>query len=310
MAAATRDSQRVDGYGPPRDSAWRQVDWRAHLHWVEVDGRPINYAELGSGPPLLLVHGLAGSWQNWLETIPYFARTRRVLALDLPGFGESPMPAEHISIPGYGRLLDAFCEAVGVDRAAVIGNSMGGFIAAELAIQFPHRVDRLVLVSAAGITAEHQHNERVLALMRRLEFVFVWAVTHPSPEFLLRPRARRAARFVFAHPERIPGALLAENARGSGKPGFIDALDALTSYPIRDRLKEISAPTLVVWGASDRLVPTRDADVFEELIPDARKVIYEDTGHVPQLERPERLNRDVEAFLEGSDPLSATDSGV
>jgi pimeloyl-ACP methyl ester carboxylesterase len=287
----------LDGYGPPADSEWRRIDWRSHQHWTTVDGRPVNYVEMGSGPPLLLVHGLAGSWQNWLETIPHFAATHRVLAPDLPGFGESEMPREKISMAGYGRFLDAFCDEVGVERAAVVGNSMGGFVAAELAIQHPHRVERLVLVSAAGITIEHQRNDRLLALMRRFEFALTWAATHPRPEFMLRRRARRAARFVFAHPERLPGALVVENARGGGKPGFLDALDALTSYPIRDRLEEISVPTLVVWGDSDRLVPTRDADVFEELIPDARKVVYEDTGHVPMLERPARFNADLEAFL-------------
>jgi pimeloyl-ACP methyl ester carboxylesterase len=296
MAVASPPAEQ-ETYGPPRDSEWRSIDWRSHLKWALVGGDPVNYVELGSGPPLLLVHGLSGSWQNWLETIPYFARTHRVLALDLPGFGESPMPREPISIKGYGRTLDAFCDAVDIETAAVVGNSMGGFVAAEMAIRHPHRVEKLVLVSAAGITIEHQRNERVLSLMRRFEFALTWAATHPKPEFMLRRRARRAMRFVFAHPQQIPGALLVEQARGGGKPGFIDALDALTSYPLRDRLGEIAVPTLIVWGDSDRLVPTSDADVFEELISHTRKLVYEDTGHVPQLERPARFNRDLEAFL-------------
>jgi 4,5:9,10-diseco-3-hydroxy-5,9,17-trioxoandrosta-1(10),2-diene-4-oate hydrolase len=286
-----------DAYGPPRDSAWRGIDWREHLKWVLVGDDAVNYVDIGSGPPLLFVHGLSGSWQNWLENIPHFARTHRVLALDLPGFGESPMPRETISISGYGRTLDAFCDAVGVDRAAVVGNSMGGFVAAEMAISHPHRVEKLVLVSAAGITIEHQRNDRVLALMRRFEFALSFAATHPRPEFLMRPRWRRTMRFVFAHPEQIPGALMTEQARGGGKPGFVDAMDALTSYPIRDRLGEITVPTLIVWGDSDRLVPLKDADVFEELIPDARKIVYEDTGHVAMLERPARFNADLETFL-------------
>jgi pimeloyl-ACP methyl ester carboxylesterase len=292
-----------DRYGPAADSAWRHIDWAAHQHWVLVDGTPVNYIEMGDGPPLLLIHGLAGSWQNWLETIPYFARTRRVLAPDLPGFGDSPLPPEKISIPGYGRLLDHFCSSVGVERGSVIGNSMGGFIAAEVAIAHPQRVDKLVLVSAAGITAEHQRNERALALMRRFEAALAWASTHPKPNFLLRPRGRQALRLVFAHPEKLPGPLLFEQAKGSGKPGFIDALDALSAYPLRDRLERISVPTLIIWGERDRLVPLRDADVFEELIPDARKIVYADTGHVSMLERPARFNQDVEAFLKGSDPV-------
>ena len=302
--AADRPSQEdPDRYGPPADSAWRHIDWAAHQHWVLVDGTPVNYIEMGEGPPLLLIHGLAGSWQNWLETIPYFARTRRVLAPDLPGFGDSPLPPEKISIPGYGRLLDHFCTSLGAERGSVIGNSMGGFIAAEVAIAHPQRVDKLVLVSAAGITAEHQRNERALALMRRFEAALAWASTHPKPNFLLRPRGRQALRLVFAHPEKLPGPLLFEQAKGSGKPGFIDALDALSAYPLRDRLERISVRTLIIWGERDRLVPLRDADVFEELIPDARKIVYADTGHVSMLERPARFNQDVDDFLEGSDPV-------
>ena len=303
VAADRPSHEDPDRYGPPADSEWRHIDWAAHQHWVLVDGTPVNYIEMGEGPPLLLIHGLAGSWQNWLETIPYFARTRRVLAPDLPGFGDSPLPPEKISIPGYGRLLDHFCTSLGAERGSVIGNSMGGFIAAEVAIAHPQRVDKLVLVSAAGITAEHQRNERALALMRRFEAALAWASTHPKPNFLLRPRGRQALRLVFAHPEKLPGPLLFEQAKGSGKPGFIDALDALSAYPLRDRLERISVPTLIIWGERDRLVPLRDADVFEELIPDARKIVYADTGHVSMLERPARFNQDVETSSRGQTPL-------
>jgi pimeloyl-ACP methyl ester carboxylesterase len=91
--------------------------------------------------------------------------------------------------------------------------------------------------------------------------------------------------------------LTAEQMKGAGKPGFLPALDALTSYPIRDRLPEIACPTLVVWGRDDRLVPVRDADTFEQLIPDARKVVFADTGHVAMMERPARFNRLLLDFL-------------
>jgi 4,5:9,10-diseco-3-hydroxy-5,9,17-trioxoandrosta-1(10),2-diene-4-oate hydrolase len=303
VASDKRTEQDLDRYGPGPDSEWRRIGWSGHQHWVDVGGSAINYVELGKGPPMLLIHGLGGSWQNWLETIPFFARAHRVVAPDLPGFGASPLPPEKISIPGYGRLLDGFCAAVGLERGVVVGHSMGGFIAAEVAIQHAARVDKLVLVSAAGITAEHQRNERALAVMRRFEAALTFAATHPKPGFFMRPRARRAMRLVFAHPDRLPGPLLVEQAKGGGKPGFVDALDALSAYPIRDRVQRISVPTLIVWGDGDKLVPLRDADVFEELIPNARKVVYPDTGHVPMLERPARFNRDVETFLKGSDAV-------
>ena len=98
-------------------------------------------------------------------------------------------------------------------------------------------------------------------------------------------------------PDHLSAPLLAEQVRGSGKPGFLDALEALATYRIRDRIPEISAPTLVVWGTHDRLVPVRDADEFARLIPGAEKVVFEDTGHVPQLERPEAFNEKLREFL-------------
>jgi pimeloyl-ACP methyl ester carboxylesterase len=288
-------------YGPTGRSPWLDVDWRAHQRWITVGERRVNVIELGSGPPVVFIHGLSGSWQNWLEQLPVFAREHRVVALDLPGFGASEMPEEEISIAGYARTVDAIFDAVGIDSAAVVGNSMGGFIGAELAIAYPARVERLVLVSAAGLTIEHQRDERALAVLRtvdkRLAAYAAWLGSR-SDELARRPRTRRLIFGLVAHrPERLPAPLVAEQIRGSGKPGFIPALDALTGYPIRDRLGEIACPTLIVWGAEDKLVPAGDADEFERLIPNARKVVWAQTGHLAMLERPAAFNRLVAAFL-------------
>lgn len=293
---ATRTSP-ADDYGPAGRSAWMDVDWRAHQRWLRLAGRAVNVIDIGSGPPLLFVHGLSGSWTNWLENIPHFAQRHRVIAVDLPGFGHSEMPAERISISGYGRCLDALCDELGIDAATVVGNSMGGFIAAELAISFPQRVERLVLVSAAGVSIEDLEHRPLLALARITEAGVVWAAGH-AHRAARRPGLRRLTLVaVCRYPDRIPAPLAAEMIRGSGKPGFIGALEALTSYPIRHRLPEIACPTLVVWGTHDRLVPVRDAGEFERLIPNARKVIFADTGHAPMLERPARFNRALEEFL-------------
>ena len=289
-------------YGPAGRSAWLDIDWREHRRFVDVQGRRVNVVEIGAGdPPVVFVHGLAGSWQNWLENMPHFAAAgHRVVAFDLPGFGSSDMPDERISIPGYGRLVDALLDRLGVGPAVLVGNSMGGFIAAEVAIQFPARVERLVLVSAAGLTIEYQRDERILGALRfgrRLLLAWGGFVGARSEAVARRPRARELLlRLVVAHPDRLPAPLVAEQIRGAGNPGFVDALDALTGYPIRARLADIACPTLIVWGTEDRLVPARDADEFERLIPGARKVVWPDTGHVAMLERPQAFNRLVEAF--------------
>jgi pimeloyl-ACP methyl ester carboxylesterase len=288
-------------YGPTGRSPWLDVDWRAHQRWLEVGGRRVNVIDLGSGPAVVFVHGLSGSWQNWLEQLPVFAAEHRVVAFDLPGFGASEMPDSQISISGYARWLDALYDALGIDAAAVVGNSMGGFISAELAIAYPARVERLVLVSAAGLTVEHQRHDRTLTVLRtldrRLAAYAGWLGTR-SQTLVRRPRARRMIFSLVAYrPDLLPGPLVAEQIRGSGKAGFVPALDALTSYPIRDRLPEIACPTLIVWGTRDWLVPVRDADEFARLIPNARKVVWEQTGHMAMLERPAAFNRLLAAFL-------------
>jgi pimeloyl-ACP methyl ester carboxylesterase len=290
-------------------TSWQEIDWRSHQRWLYVDGSPVNVVELGperdaSGKqPLVFVHGLSGSWPNWLEQLPVFAAEHRVITLDLPGFGHSPMPRQTITISGYARLLDSLLGELGIDAAAVVGNSMGGFISAELAIAFPQRVERLVLVSAAGLsTYNHRGSMTALPAMRRLERVLMasgaWTASK-SDDVVRRARLREAVLgVVVRHPERLDAALAAEQVRGAGKPGFIQGLEAVLDYDVRERLREIACPTLIVWGDGDRLISVHDADVFAELIPNSRKVVFGDTGHMAMLERPEAFNALLEEFLE------------
>jgi pimeloyl-ACP methyl ester carboxylesterase len=224
--------------------------------------------------------------------------SRRCIALDLPGFGGSELPAQAISIHGYAEVVDALLAQLGVRRCVVIGNSMGGFIGAELALAFPTLVERLVLVSAAGLSIEYQRREPLMTVAR----LMAHTGGKEADRVIRRPRLRRAAmQVVFRYPEKLSLPLAYEQVQGSGKPGFVDALGALMSYSFRDRLAEISVPVLIVWGANDMLVPVGDAARFEELIgANARKVIFDDTGHVPMLERPTRFNRLLAEFLAGA----------
>jgi pimeloyl-ACP methyl ester carboxylesterase len=313
--AATRvPAGEAAAYGPVGRSPWLDVDWRKYQRWLMIDGQPVNTIELGpqspqssdvDSQPLVFVHGLSGCWANWLEQLPVLAAERRVVTLDLPGFGYSPMPTDgtEITISGYARLLDRLLGELGIDAAAVVGNSMGGFIAAELAIAFPQRVERLVLISAAGIsTTANPAVTRALPSLRRLQTVLAgtgaWLASK-SETVARRARLRDALLYVVArHPGRLPAALAAEQLRGAGKPGFLQGLQAVLDYDIRERLPEIACPTLIVWGDGDRLISVRDADVFEELIPNSRKVILEDTGHMAMLERPAAFNALLKDFLD------------
>ena len=295
-------------------SAWLDVDWSEHQRWVTVEERPVNVIDVGSGPPVLFIHGLS-CWQSWLENVCFFARDHRVIAVDLPGFGASPPPLEPISITGYARVLDKLCGELGVERAAVVGNSMGGFIGAELAIRFPDRVERLCLAPAIGLNMEWVRAERSKNVSSRVEnvlfFALAWLAIRSDMPVRRRRLRSRLLGLIVAHPDRLPGELILAVVRGTGKQTTVPAaLEAMTRYPIRDRLGEIECATLIIWGADDRLVPVQDASEFEWLIPDSRKVIYEDTGHLPMLERPDRFNADVGAFIDEPRPGRADGATV
>lgn len=295
-------------YADGDDHSWMGVDWPSLTGETIVAGRRINYVDTGptgngsgGSSALIFIHGLGGIWQNWLLNIPPFMDARRIVAMDLPGFGGSELPAEPISIRGYAKVVDELLDQLGVERGVVVGNSMGGFIGAELALSFSTRVEKLVLVSAAGLSIEYQRREPLLSLARVWQPVNAHVFAARRDLFARRPRLRRAAlQTVVRYPEKLSGPLTWEILQGQGKPGFVGALDALMSYSFRERLREIGMPVLIVWGRNDMLVPVSDADRFEELIgPNARKVLFDDTGHVPMIERPSRFNDLLRGFLEG-----------
>ncbi len=292
--------RRSDDVRTRQEASWLDVDWREHQRWVQVAGRAVNVIDAGEGPPVVLVHGLSANWQNWLQVIPALvAAGYRAIAFDLPGFGHSEMPVEPISIPGYARAVDGVLRGVGVEGpAAVVGSSMGGFIAAELAISHPERVERLVLVSAAALWNERLRARPLVVASRVSRFyapliVSGWHVIARLPR--LRHEALRSAG--LRNTSAVSAPLAYELLSGAGKPAFVEALQALYDMRIRDRLPEIACPTLVVWGADDPLVPLKHAFEYEELIPHARVVVFRGTGHAPMLEQPERFDAALLEFL-------------
>ena len=300
-AAPWRDRDADDEYGSSATPDWRETDWSRELKRAEIDGIPVNYVDVGSGDedPVVLVHGLGGQWQNWLENIPRLALDRRVVAMDLPGFGLTPEPEdEEISIPGYGRYVNALCDKLGLGEIDLVGNSMGGYVAAEVAIQFPERVSRLVLVSAAGISSAETLQAPILTFGR----IATAIATNSAARYrklAARPLTRHASLALVArHPRLLKADLAYEGFfKGAGKPGFDDALRASLDYDFRDRLPEVKVPTLIVWGERDSIIPVRDADEFERLIEDSRKIVMKDTGHIPMAERPQTFNDLLVEFL-------------
>jgi len=285
-------------YGNP-DPEWLKIDWREHLHRIELPGAEVNYAEIGEGEPILFVHGLGGCWRNFLENLPHFGHAHRAIALDLPGFGHSPMPSWPIDMPSYGRLIHDFCEKLGIDRvSALVGNSMGGFVSTEAVIENPARFERLVLISAAGISFAEVQGRRAEAAVRTFETALAFT-GGARRAFVTRPRVRQFAfGNVFRYPRLIRPELLAEQMDpGLRSPGFGGAIRAIGGYDTRHRLPEIEIPTMVVWGLNDRVVPVEAAIGYHRLIDGSRLEIFERTGHVPQMERPARFNAVLDDFL-------------
>ena len=294
--------RRADAeYGASATPGWREVDWPAHTHRAEIDGAAVNYVDMGSGEnAVVFIHGLGGCWQNWLENIPAVAQTRRVIALDLPGFGRSEMPREPISITNYAATVDRLCERLGLGPVAVVGNSMGGFTTAETGD--PHAAAR----RARGARRRRRHHvagdvaephERALRAHGRHGH----ARARPSRRrrMLTRPGYTALGFGIVArYPSRLRKDLLSEQLGSVGSPGFMPAFDALSRYDFTDRLAEIACPTLIVQGTEDILVPVGDAYEFARQIPHATTLILEDTGHVPMFERPLTFNRALLEFLD------------
>ena len=286
-----------DPYGDP-DPEWLGIEWRRHLSRIDVMDTTVNYCEMGEGSPVVFVHGLGGCWENWLENIPHFARSHRAVALDLPGFGDSPLPPWEVTISNYGKLVDEFCRRLNLHQCVLVGNSMGGFISAEVAIAEPDWIERLVLVSAAGISSASVRREPTEAVARVLEAMGPLS-TRTRDIALRRPRLRNALyRNVFYAPNELRAELLWEFSNGAaGVPGFMPALTALLGYDHVDRLERVRVPTLIVWGRNDHVIPAADAPEFERHLSDSRLVVFGRCGHVPMAERPVRFNRLVDGFI-------------
>jgi len=301
------------GYGEPAAPDWREIDWPPLVRRARLSTGEITYVDLGEGdgPPILFLHGLGGNWQNWLENLPRAAQERRTIALDLPGFGTSPMPSEEISISLYARLVDELLERLGIGSAVIVGNSMGGFVSADLAINYPARVERLVLAAAAGISVTTLRRRPTLTFFRVNGLISAVTLAR-SHAVIARPRLRHALlSTVIRHPSRLRADVLLEIMPGSNAPGFMPALEALLDYDFTDRLDEVGCPTLLVWGREDILVPVADAEEFERRLPDAHKVVFDETGHMPMLERPGEFNDCLIGFLsEGSEKAPPAPAGA
>jgi pimeloyl-ACP methyl ester carboxylesterase len=285
----------------PVAQSWRAHDWAELSQTVDVGSDRIAYVDLGEGdPPVLLLHGLGGNWTAWLETLPAVARDHRVIAVDLPGFGASAPGSDGISIPGYARTIERFCERMGLDEVIVAGSSLGGWVAAELTLRSPTLVKGLVLIDAAGMVPTRGERFKAISMMRGAELGAPLA-----PKFRAaiasRPRLRNLAlKYTVDDPSALAADLVYMALPSAPDPGFGPAFTAARrswSDAWCDQLTEIECPTLIVWGERDSLLPVRQGREWARRIRGSEFHVIPGAGHLPMLERPVLVNSLLEGFL-------------
>jgi len=254
------------------------------LRSTSVFGRRICYYDAGSGPVLVLVHGLGGDADQWAWCLGPLSATHRVIALELLGFGRSDKPAITYRIAGFVEVLERFLQALGIERASLLGLSLGGWIVAAFALQFPHRVDKLVLADAAGIDAGGMKPPIDLNVSTRANMRAIL-------EFVFYNKAMVTDDFV-----ELSYSLHLE--RGDG-PTIRSVLETILApdEKLDNRFSGLQAPTLLLWGEQDALTPLTMAESFQRLIPGSRLEVIPECGHVPCLEKPGEFSAAVANFL-------------
>ena len=299
LAAALHDRP------PVRPGAWLARDG-LEAKVLAVNAHRLRYVRTGTGggPAVVLVHGFGSSLYTWKDVLPRLAPTRDVIALDLPGFGASDRPAD-LSFEELPAAVVGLMDHLGVRRAALVGNSMGGAVVAVLAAERPERVSALVLVDAAGFNLEPRDQPEMVRL-----------VTSPLAPLLARlPGKRliveRALREVFYDERLVTDERVSEYLDAARRPGGVASMRSLLlslegrAGHVRTRLAGVQAPTLVVWGREDRWIPLAHADLFAAAIPGARRVVLDACGHMPQAEKPGELADLLQEFLDASEAVAS-----
>ena len=290
--------------GNSDESRWARMKPRV----ITVDGNRIAYRVAGKGPVLLLVHGMAGSSTTWRYVMPSLAEWFTVLAPDLLGQGQSDKPRGDYSLGAHANTLRDVLNALDHQRATVIGQSLGGGVAMQLAYQFPERCERLVLVDSGGLGREVTFYLRILTVPG-FESVFPLFCT---PR--LRDAGNRIATWLGrAGVHSTPASQevwrsYASLADAENRRAFFRSLHEVIdssgqAVSALGRLyRAAQLPTLIVWGAQDPFIPVRHAVAAHKAIPGSRLEIFDGVGHYPHCEAPERFVEVLVDFITSTKP--------
>ena len=283
---------RPNASGPSYDAP---VESCVELRHIEIHGRRVGYRGGGSGPVVVLIHGMAGSSATWRYVIPALAEHFTVVAPDLVGHGDSEKPRGDYSLGAFASGVRDLMLALGHERATVVGQSLGGGVAMQFAYQFPERCERLVLVSSGGLGDEVSLLLRVLALPGA-DYVFPLACNNwiHGAGVTLGGWLANIGLHTGRHLDEVwdsYGSLTDAETRGAFFHTLRSVVDvAGQRVSAADRLYlAAEVPTLIVWGDRDRIIPVEQGRATHEAIPGSRLEIFEGVGHFPQCERPERF---------------------
>jgi pimeloyl-ACP methyl ester carboxylesterase len=251
----------------------------AQARFVVVDGLRTRYLRVGEGPAVVVLHGWGASIETVQLIVSALVATNTVVAVDLPGFGESELPPQPWGVADYQQFLADLLDALGLARVALVGHSNGGRIAIRMGATETQRVSRLVLIDSAGIRPK-----RTLGYYRKVGMAKL---------------GKYAARYLGSFGARVRARLIAHAASSDyANAGAMRAtMVRLVNEDLRALLPQIAAPTLLIWGSNDTATPLADARLMEQLIPDAGLVVFEGAGHYSYLDEPARFAAVASHFL-------------
>lgn len=257
------------------------------MEFQQVGGLFVRYNDVGSGEPVLLIHGLGGSIESWINNTGELAKSLRVIAVDLPGFGLSDKPKMNYTIKFYQEFVARFLKILKLEEVSIVGSSLGGHVAAEVAINHPGLVKRLVMISPPG--ALPRSFKGTPALMRYSKVINAKSVR----------QVRRALSAVDNKPvdDSYAQIVYQKMSMPGAREAFLSALLGSAKAPrLNNRLHKIKASTLVLWGKEDIMIPVRFAEPFVNM-KNCRIIMLENCGHRPHVDRPALFNKLVVDFL-------------